>query len=217
LITLFLILLFSSLASFIGSLQLGPVNLLVINTVLYRSRQEAFWIALGGSLPEFIYCGLAVYANQLLEEYLVVQFVFRLLFILVLLAIGFSFLFKKVSSIEPLLTQQEKTKSTSQLVAKGFLLAALNPQLLPFWIFVQVYFNTINFLQIQSVGHQISFILGSGLGAFALLLTFIRLVSVYKTKLLRYASSKYYFRVLAFLFFAIAIHQLVAFIEFSRT
>ncbi len=210
-ITIFAILFFAALTSFVGSLQLGPVNLFVINTVLYSGRREALWVALGGSLPEFLYCALAVFANHFLEEYALVQLIFRIAFVLILIGIGFRFLLKKTISVEHIAEQHAQISSPLRLTLKGFSLAALNPQLLPFWIFVQVYFNSFPVLSIQSTAQKISFILGAGIGAFFLLFTATQLVYRYKTKLLNYATNKYYFKILAVLFFAIAIQQIIAF------
>ncbi|MGL4598130.1 MAG: LysE family translocator [Bacteroidia bacterium] len=201
---------FAALASFLGSLQLGPVNLYVMNTVLYRTKRDAYWVSLGGALPEFIYCSLAVFANHFLQEYALVQLIFRIAFVVVLFGVGLSFLFKKQAVGKLQNDVSENHIKPLNLIAKGFSLAALNPQLLPFWIFVQVYFNSIYFLKIESGAQQISFILGAGVGAFVLLLTVTSLVSRYKTQLVKYASSKYYFIALALLFFAIAIQQLIA-------
>ena len=53
----------ATLTSFIGSLQLGPVNLFVIDTALNKNKANAYWVALGGVMPEFMYCALAVYSG----------------------------------------------------------------------------------------------------------------------------------------------------------
>lgn len=45
----------SAFASFLGSLQLGPVNLAVIQKTLNKGIKLAFFLAAGGCLPEFIY------------------------------------------------------------------------------------------------------------------------------------------------------------------
>ena len=89
----------SCLVSFLGSLQLGPVNLFVINSVLFDTKRTALYVALGGCLPEFIYCGLAVYANNYLLQSDTFHFYFKLVFIIILIVIGFVFLFKKPSQI----------------------------------------------------------------------------------------------------------------------
>ena len=144
-ISILLIFIFSCLVSFIGSLQLGPVNLFVINSALHDSKKAAYYIAIGGCLPEFIYCALAVFANSYLLNYEWLIISFKIAFIIVLLIVGFVFYFKKQYSIiikNDILAKQKPI----QYILKGFSLAALNPQLLPFWVFVQVYFNSTKYL-----------------------------------------------------------------------
>ena len=205
-LSIFVIFIASCLVSFIGSLQLGPVNLFVINSALYNRKSVAFLIAIGGSLPEFIYCALAVFANNYLLEYSWLIFSFKIAFIIILFIVGAAFLFKKKSTVT-IEKSSNEIKNMAQHILKGFSLAALNPQLLPFWIFVQVYFNSIKFLQIQSNLDKLSYILGAGIGAFILLASLIQIVSKHKETFLKYLNNKYYFKALSLLFFAIAIQQ----------
>ena len=94
------ILLFSSIASFIGSLQLGPVNLFVIDTTLNNNRQAAFWVACGGIIPEFIYCAFAVYSSSYFIGNPAILLAFKILLIAVLGIVGVIYLLKKHKSFE---------------------------------------------------------------------------------------------------------------------
>lgn len=203
-LTFLLILLFSSVVSFIGSLQLGPVNLYVINTVLFNSRKEALWVAFGGCLPELIYCFLAVYMNSFFQSNQLFKIIFQVIFVIILVIIAITFWFKKNKSITA-----ERPKSRPPLVSflKGFSLAVLNPQLLPFWMFVEIYFNSLQFTQIQSDSQKTAFIIGAGTGAIILLLSLITLVHKYKLLILSYISNKFYFKLLSIVFILIAIQQ----------
>ncbi len=193
--------------SFVGSLQLGPVNLFVINSALHENQRTAFLVAIGGSLPEFIYCTLAVYANHFFQKSLLFQMVFHYVFILILIGVAVVFWTKKPGVIK---VQSKVANSHSDLktIFKGFTLAFFNPQLLPFWMFVNVFFNSINFLQTKSEWHNFSFILGSGFGALTFLILLTIFVNKYKLQLLTYINSRFYFKALSFLFIAIAIQQL---------
>lgn len=197
----------SCAASFLGSLQLGPVNLFVINSVLYNNKRSAFLVAVGGSIPEFIYCSLAVYANQFLLQSSVFRIVFQIVFILTLVVIGGLFWLKKPSSVKIEGASTKAETNDPKYFIKGFSLAALNPQLLPFWMFVHVYVNSVKLLQTQSTARNFSFILGSGLGAFFFLTLLLVFIDKYKLSILNYINNRYYFKVLAFLFFAIAVQQ----------
>jgi len=202
-----LILLAATFISFLGSLQLGPVNLFVINCALFESKRTAFFVAIGGCIPEFIYCALAVFANGYLLEYGGLITAIKIVFIALLIAIGITLYFKKQSTVIQKY-ESSAAKPSIKYIFKGFSLAILNPQLLLFWIFVQVYFNSISFLQIQSNLQKISYIMGAGIGAFILLASFIIVVMKYREAILRYLNNKYYFKVLSVLLVAIAIQQI---------
>jgi threonine/homoserine/homoserine lactone efflux protein len=188
-------------------LQLGPVNLFVINSALYDGKKTAYYIAIGGCIPEFIYCALAVFANSYLIEYKSLIFLLKIGFITILIIVGFIFYFKKQSNVA-VKNETNLNEQPIQYILKGLSLAVLNPQLLPFWIFIQIYFNSIPFLKIQSNFQKFSYILGSGVGAFILLAFFIHIVIKYREKILKYVNNKYYFKALSLLFFAIAGHQI---------
>jgi len=53
----FFIFLLTAFISALGSLQLGPVNGSVLRLSLNGRFRDARWLALGGSLPEFLYAG----------------------------------------------------------------------------------------------------------------------------------------------------------------
>ena len=207
-VSLLVITLITAMISLFGSLQLGPVNLYVINLALFKSRKEALWVALGGSLPEFIYCSVAVFSSGFVQQSNYFLQVLKIVFILNLIVIGFTFLLKKTAEVN-VVSSVKPDSGKLNPVLKGFSLAALNPQLLPFWMFVLVYFNSVNFLRIENIAQKISFVIGSGLGAFALLLLLIIIVSKYKTKIVDYVSNKLFFKLMALLFFGIAIQQII--------
>lgn len=195
------------MVSFIGSLQLGPVNLFVINSVLYESKKTAYYIAIGGCIPEFIYCTLAVFLNNYLLNYDWLITSLKIVFIVILFILGFVFYFKKRSGIV-IKNKAGVIQKPIQHIVKGFSLAAINPQLLPFWIFVQVYFNSVEFLQIKSNLHKLVYILGSGVGALILLTFIIYIVLKNRLLILRCINNKYYYKAFSFLFIAIAGHQI---------
>ena len=205
-----LIFLFSSLISFIGSLQLGPVNLFVIDTTINKNKRSAYFVALGGTIPEFIYCALAVYSGSFFLRSETIFFIFKLLLISILLIVAFVYFFKKHKLIGINIQTYETQSNQITFFLKGFSLAILNPQLLPFWMFILVYFNTVKFLTLKSEIDKISYIFGAGLGAFILLVSIILTINKYRDRVLQLINNKYYFKVLAILFFAIAIQQLIS-------
>lgn len=204
-----LIVLSSALASFIGSLQLGPVNLFVIDTTLNKNKTNAYWVAFGGIIPEFIYCTLAVYSGSYFISNPRIFIVFKIVLIITLTIIGFIYLLKKHKNLE--IEQAKKTieYSNTKHFFKGFLLAGLNPQLLPYWIFVMVYFNSIKFLELKSQFDKLAYIVGAGLGALILLIFIILTIKRFKKRILIYLNNKYYYKALGIVFIAISLQQLM--------
>jgi len=173
------VLIFTIIVSFLGSLQLGPVNLSVIRTTLTSSIRQAKWVAFGGVVPEIIYSFLALqissisgFSDSLLNYKWLVGAFFML--------IGVYYFFK--SSRTQTDVDLSPTKSNEFL--SGFFLALLNFQLLPFWLGVSISVNNASFLSITSLFDKFSFIFGSAIGAFLLLLLLINLTSVHKNRIL---------------------------------
>ncbi len=179
-----------------------------MDSVLNKNKKSAYIVALGGIIPEFVYCSLAVYTANIFLSNPFVAVVFKILLIIILLIIAFLYLLKKRDNISLPIGNIHKSGNIKNFL-KGLSLAMLNPQLLPFWILVQVYFNTISFLKLKTGFHIVSFILGAGLGAFLLLTLIIVTINNYKTTLLNYLNNKYYYKTLALVFLAIAIQQLI--------
>ena len=135
--------------------------------------------------------------------------VFKIVLITVLVTVGIIYLFKKHKSFTLESPQKNIESSKMKHFFKGFTLAGLNPQLLPYWMFVMVYFNSIKFLEIKSEFDKLSYILGAGLGALILLISIILTIKKFKTRILTYLNNKYYYKALGILFIAISLQQLI--------
>lgn len=202
-ISIFLV---ASIISFLGSLQLGPVNFTVINTCISNGKKSAFYIAIGGVLPEFIYCGLAIYSASYVNTNSPYVLWLTIGFICLLLILVIIFWFKKNKPTH-YLTKAENKPTPLISVLKGFSLAILNPQLLPFWGFIFISFNSISFLKIDNVASKLAFVCGAGFGAFVLLLSIIMLVNKFKIRLETYLNHPYYYKMLSVIFLLVALHQ----------
>jgi len=170
-------LLAATIISFWGSLQLGPVNVCVIETALAHGKRQALMVAAGGIIPELIYSAIAVAGSNLITGNPVLMNIFGWLLIAVLLGLGFYNIFKKYKA-------NVIKASAGAGFLKGFFLAILNPQLLPFWLGILVLLKGyINFDQGTLFSPYFAFIVGTALGAWLLLYMFTRLAIAYKTKL----------------------------------
>lgn len=191
--------------SFAGSLQVGPVNFFVMEATLHRSRKAGLLVAIGGSIPEFIYSILALSTGLFLQQLPGAFFVFRVITVLVLLTIGLFFLLKKQSSNAELQQHPER-----RFFLKGFVLGILNPQLLPFWLIVYTSFFSFTGLAIDSTIEYIGFVAGTGCGAFALHLVLIYFTDSFRVKLTRWVQFPYLNRIIGGFFVLLAILQAVS-------
>lgn len=171
------ILLLTTFISFVGSIQPGPVNLAVVEATLSHNFKAGIWVAISGTIPEIICTIIALKSQSLLMKDQRLFEVLELAVIPFFLIIGiYSFYNSSKSSLELKHTTQLKT------IFSGFIKGMLNPQLLPFWVVVLVYLQSI--FSFQSFASQISFILGAALGAFLILLIFVYLTNRFQIRLL---------------------------------
>ena len=145
--------------SFLGSLQLGPVNSEVLRLSIRGKRRSALFTGIGGAMPEIPYALLAaVFAGNLLN-YPKLQSLFFWLFISVLLFLAGRLILKKA---QPFDAAPPKQRYSPFLL--GFILASLNPQLIFFWAGVWIALSPGE----ATWEHRLAFSLGASFGAFLL-------------------------------------------------
>lgn len=194
----------ATIISFWGSLQLGPVNVCVIETALAQGKRQALMVAAGGIIPELIYSAIAVLGSNLITQNPWFKQIFSWIFIIVLLILGIYNIFKTYKT-------QTINASAGAGFLKGLFLALLNPQLFPFWLGILVFLKGyLNFDQGTLFSPYLAFIAGTALGAWLLLYMFTRLAIAYKAKLEALLKNNLN-KVVGFLFIALAL------IELART
>lgn len=161
----------AAVASFIGSLQAGLVNTAVLAATLRHGRAVARSTALGGSLPEILFAGLAfLAANEVLaytEQWGITP---GHISGAVMVGLGlYIAIFMRPFHI------QEEAEVRSGF-RRGLLLGLMNPQLALFWCGVRLGMEALG-LQVHGWGALAGFSMGAFIGAMALLLLLIRLGS----------------------------------------
>ncbi|MCU0450303.1 MAG: LysE family transporter [Bernardetiaceae bacterium] len=163
------------LVSAVGSLQPGLVNVAVVQTGLRQGLAASLWLALGGSLPELLYAGLAWQIHRGVHGWLANwSHLAPALPWLAAAALVLGGLYYLHQARLPVQAQaQSRVRSHRKALAEGFILALQNAQLVVFWLFVLTYLPQWPWALAPS--HQSSqwlplvLMLGSGLGAFAFL------------------------------------------------
>ena len=207
---IFLILFATTFISFIGSLQLGPVNFLVIKETLLKSKKNSLFVAIGGCLPEFIYASIAVFFGNYITDNQYIKSLSNVINILIFGILGlyfFTLKFKK--SVIDQYKNDQKSNSKALSLGKGFVAGIFNPQLIFFWILVFVNFENYQILKINSNYDKLAFVLGSGFGAFILLILIIFLTYKYKMLILEKLNFKLFFKYLGLVFIIYSLYLIV--------
>ncbi|HMN91138.1 MAG TPA: LysE family transporter [Saprospiraceae bacterium] len=192
--------------SFFGSLPFGPINLMMIETTLRNSLRAGIPFSVAAALVEMGQSWVALQGSTWIEQLLkggpwvqLAGFVFFLL-------LGLVFLFKK--------NQQEGTSTSISHrggpFIKGFVVASLNPQAIPFWIIILAILRSENLLEISAQSPFfviITFTIAASAGKLAALLLF-GLLSVHifsRMALLR----KHLNRIIGFILIGIGMAQAI--------
>ena len=142
------------IACFIGGLPLGIINMSVVNITIKKSSKSAYQFALGSSLVEIFEASVAVIFGLAIEGYVRDnQYVQSILFFAFVI-IGLYFLIKKS---RPIYYESSATKKSSEFF-RGVVVALLNPQAIPFWLFALAFVAPYHI--IDFVGSNLYFFLG---------------------------------------------------------
>ncbi|MFY0643352.1 MAG: LysE family transporter [Bacteroidia bacterium] len=182
----------ATLISFWGSLQLGLVNVAVIESALTRDNKHAFMLALGGVIPEIPYTLLAIYGAAYVGEMEEHKQTIGMVIGLVLILLGLFYMFRKPKSMD---LHIENGKSAKRgYFGKGLFLASLNPQLIFFWSGILILIESgslnlgkkeklIDFEATSLISPKITFALGAAFGALIILCIYIYLAARFKEKI----------------------------------
>ncbi len=161
---------FAAVASFIGSLQAGLVNTAVLAHTVQRGPAAGRRMAIGGSIPEILYAGVAyLFANALLEKLGIGQDRIGIAVGIVLVGMGLYFTFIFKPKFDP---ERMEVKATG--VRRGLVLGLANPQLVLFWCGVVLALHAYG-IKGQGVFGMIAFGLGAFTGAILLLFQLVKL------------------------------------------
>ena len=155
--------LFGLLGSFLGGVAFGPINLSVVDLTLKKSIHSALRFSAAAAFAEIIQAVIAVMFGKLISRKIDEFPELKLLVIAFFVILGLFFLFKKDKP-----EAEIKTENNSSNFFNGFVVAILNPQAIPYWIFVLAYLKSANVLYLKS-WHLILFLIGVSIGKFIIL------------------------------------------------
>lgn len=129
---------------FIGTLPFGVINLSVISISVRKSYHRGFLFALGASVIEigeaYVAISFGMYINQFLNHYTFIPYLIGTIF----LTLGLYFFVRKTI---PLSNTSSYGKHTE--FYKGVAVALLNPQSIPFWLFILAFITPLNLFNFE--------------------------------------------------------------------
>lgn len=157
------------LACLLGTIPFGPINLAVVKITVDYDRRSGIEIALAASIVEMLQALIAICFGMLISSFLDANtFVkFFLAFVFIALAV---FIFTRKPKPEPTL-EKEPSRPVS-FFRNGLIIAGLNPQAVPFWIFALATIS--QYFEFQYMGITlIGFLLGVFVGKLTALYGFV--------------------------------------------
>lgn len=121
-----------TVVAFLGSLPMGLVNISVMHISGAYGRMPARRVSSGAVAGEIILASLALYLGDLVYPLFQKTRIDDWLLIVILTGAGIYFMFRQGH------IQEKPTAAKGKMVFSGFLLGLVNPQSVPYWVFVLV-------------------------------------------------------------------------------
>lgn len=193
-------LLVALIACLLGTIPFGPINLAVVKTTVDYNAKRGMEVAAAASIVEILQALIAIWFGMVISRFLEANLIVKVFIasVFILLAI-FIFTRKPKPRLDDDKDQQQS------FFKKGLLIAALNPQAVPFWIFALAAISQSFVFEYEGV-NLLAFLIGVLLGKFIALYGFVIASSFLKTRLEQ--SSLLVNRILAAVLMFIGLSQL---------
>lgn len=132
----------------------GPVFFLILNTSIHRGFKFASYVAIGVLLSDSLFIFVAYFGSSFVLLLHSHKNIAGIVASLLILSFGIGILIKKNSIPAEAIQLNEKVSSAWVFIAKGFMLNAMNPSVLFFWIGVS---GTVSVKEYYTINHLIVF------------------------------------------------------------
>jgi len=164
-------------ACLLGTIPFGPINLTVVKTTVDHDARRGTEIAIAGSLIEILEALIAIWFGMVISSFLESNLAIKL-------GIGLLFVILAVVVVtrESKPAMVDKPPGQESFFKKGLLIAALNPQAVPFWIFALAAIS--QYFEFEYMGITLAaFLAGVFLGKMTALYGFVLASTYLKTHL----------------------------------
>ena len=191
-------------ACFCGTIPFGPINLAVVKATVDHDRGRGAELALAASIVEIGEAIIAICFGLVISSFLQMNPWLRLA-----IALGFFALAGILLARKPRTELSQTPPSQGSYFRRGLLIAALNPQAVPFWILALAVIS--QYFAFNYQGFLLAaFLAGVFLGKLAALSGFIALASYLKSRL--QSAAKLVNQALALVLVLIGLSQLSEFL-----
>ena len=175
----FIYLFIGFLACLLGTIPFGPINLVVVKTTLDYDRRSGIEVAFAASIIEMLQALIALCFGMLISAFLEANVFLK--FFLAFTFIGLA-IFIVTRKPEPGPTLKKQQSRPVSFFRNGLIIAGLNPQAVPFWIFALATIS--QYFEFHSMGLTLAgFLLGVFIGKFVALYGFVVASTYLKTRL----------------------------------
>ncbi|MFT5168429.1 MAG: threonine/homoserine/homoserine lactone efflux protein [Saprospiraceae bacterium] len=191
------------LLSALGSVPVGIITLTIMKRTIEASKQAGLMIALGATIPEFIYTYVALYSFDFLNDNIEINQNIQIATIIVFFSLAIYYLLKKVVAPKMI-----NPKDNYFDFFRGVLVAFMNLLVLPFWVFIALWLKSYEFY-FSTQSQMLTFSLGSALGALVIFLAYVQLgVFIIKKKntIILYTN-----KIVGVIFLSLSFYQLIQF------
>jgi threonine/homoserine/homoserine lactone efflux protein len=140
-----LVFLLSMLASIVGTLPFGPINLSVVDTTINRSWRAALHFSIAAALVEIPQSLIAIRFNPTVQTLLQHNLWVKAFVVVFFVGLGLAFFCRK-----PQGGTGKKHKLKENDFLHGLLVSIANPQAIPFWIFILAFLKSAEYLDISA-------------------------------------------------------------------
>ena len=161
----------------IGTIPFGPINLTVVKTTVDYNAARGTEVAIAASFIEIIQALIATCFGMIISNFLEANLLVRSL-----IALAFVVLAAVIFTRKPKPQLQLDGAEEKSFFMKGLVIAALNPQAVPFWIFALAAIS--QYFVFEYVGiNLVAFLIGVFIGKLIALYGFVVASSYLKTHL----------------------------------
>jgi len=192
-------LLVGMISCFIGTIPFGPINLTVVKTTVDHNRLRGTEVAFAASIIEILQALIAISFGMVISSYLESNIAIKIILALVFIVLAVFIYIRESKPVFSAIDIQQES-----FFKKGLLIATLNPQAVPFWIFALATIS--QYFDFEYVGVYLAcFLLGVFAGKLIALYGFVIASDYLKSHLQK--SSKMVNRLLAGILLLIGLSQ----------